>query len=184
MQNVLELEGKNIGMIELMEEKKLNEQIFYLALSTRRKFEKINKDITDGGREFPLDLCGSCAIVSAILFKVLKDGGYNPFFWCGENFCQGGGHCWVEVDGFIVDLTATQFAKKYKKVTVIPKDLVNKHKIYDFDQLNRHDLVPIKLAWEHQNPHSHLAKRIYRKFFDGLNMTVMGNKAFIKNMTF
>ena len=160
-------------------EKKLDGEIFSLALYARRRFEKINREI----EEFPSSLSGSCAIASAILFKVLKDKGHKPVFCCGEDCVSG--HCWIEVNDFVVDLTATQFRNcGYKKVNIIPKDKLHEHESYtSWNQLVRYEFVPVKLSWQHQNPHSKLAKDIYRRFFIGLDMTCTRNKVYIKNMT-
>jgi hypothetical protein len=55
---------------------------------------------------------GQCAIASWILCELLRMRGADPVFVLGS-FRHGGGeledHAWVEVDGMIVDATASQF---------------------------------------------------------------------------
>jgi hypothetical protein len=59
------------------------------------------------------DLCGACAICSVALCKSLKKFGYKPDLVNGmyEGYAC---HCWVELDGKIYDITATQFGLKDK----------------------------------------------------------------------
>lgn len=80
-----------------------------IASDTRRVIED---DLSD---QFPADMEGACAIASAILFDRLFLAGLNPRV--GYTIY----HCWVEVDCTIVDLTATQFGSKYKRVEIFSK---------------------------------------------------------------
>jgi hypothetical protein len=157
--------------------KNIDPNIFLFAYATRRKFEAVNKEIGF----FPADLRGACAIASATLFKVLKDAKYSPEFYCGESFASGG-HCWIVVDNFIVDITATQFGKKNKRVSIVPINNDRKH--YSWDRIWKHKLVPIKRAWMEQNPHSALAKKYYCELFSNIYARRNGNKLLIQNMTY
>lgn len=49
---------------------------------------------------YPKDLCGLCHIAALATFRKL--GGHIEIDHAGE-------HCWAVVDGFVVDVTATQF---------------------------------------------------------------------------
>lgn len=53
---------------------------------------------------FPDDLQGLCAIAARRLFLEFKNEGYSPKIAYQKN------HCFVLVDGYLVDVTATQFA--------------------------------------------------------------------------
>lgn len=61
------------------------------------------------------DMQGLCAICSYVLFKRLRKHGYKPVLvvaWC---------HAYVELENYILDVTATQFSKHWKKVVITPK---------------------------------------------------------------
>lgn len=65
-----------------------------------------------GPQTWPLDMEGLCAHGALKVFYMLKKKGYSPklVVWneAGDS-AELGGHCYVECDGFIVDITATQF---------------------------------------------------------------------------
>lgn len=71
--------------------------------------ERYNKT----SRLFPNHLMGACAIGAACVYNLLKNSGFEPFFikglykWEKHNYYDE--HCWVEVNQYIVDITATQF---------------------------------------------------------------------------
>lgn len=55
------------------------------------------------------DLMGACAIASYTLWKALKVLGYEKAnLVCVSTIDYG--HCWVEYRGYVIDITATQFA--------------------------------------------------------------------------
>ena len=55
-----------------------------------------------------------CAIASADVFRRLKAAGFKPEIWFKPD------HAFVHVNGYIVDVTATQFSSRYDDVIVIP----------------------------------------------------------------
>lgn len=60
------------------------------------------------------DFMGACAIASTTLTRILKRCGLPATFVLGRFYTPAGqhsSHAWVEVDGVIVDVTATQFGK-------------------------------------------------------------------------
>ncbi len=71
--------------------------------------------------KFSSDLCGMCAIASAIAFKALKRNGVDV------KICANDDHCWLHVlvDGttYALDLTAKQFGF-YGSVLFCPADKV------------------------------------------------------------
>jgi hypothetical protein len=82
----------------------LPNEVIKLAKAVRKSAENYTKRAGDG-HEFDQDLGGMCAIASRALWRVLKNHGYKPkFVHTGDGF-----HCWVELDGWILDVTATQF---------------------------------------------------------------------------
>lgn len=56
---------------------------------------------------FPEDLCGLCAIGAHMVADRLRRLGYTVTLIDGDD--GWGGHCWVEVAGYICDPTAGQF---------------------------------------------------------------------------
>lgn len=57
---------------------------------------------------FP-DLTGGCGIGAVVLVRILRRAGLRPELILGT--FERNPHAWVEVDGEIVDVTATQFGK-------------------------------------------------------------------------
>jgi hypothetical protein len=60
------------------------------------------------------DLGGWCAIASAHLHDQLVERGFS------SRIAYNSHHCFVIVGGHIVDITATQFGERYKKIHVQP----------------------------------------------------------------
>lgn len=92
-------------------------------------FEKIRK-IAGEAREwaerkqrkyqffFRADLCGMCAKASGYLFELLRKEGIKAKLAINDQ------HCFILVDDFIVDITATQFGRD--KIYIIPLDEAEK----------------------------------------------------------
>lgn len=53
------------------------------------------------------DLCGACAIASYTLWRALRAIGRQARLVAVEGGFSA--HCWVELSGYVVDITATQF---------------------------------------------------------------------------
>ena len=99
-------------------------QIKTIARSVRKWAEK-----TYGNSNyFTKSLSGLCAICSYRLFLKLKEKGISSEFV--NNYWSQ--HCFVLVDNYIVDVTATQFCyeKKMPKVLVKRLDKVNDREIW------------------------------------------------------
>lgn len=95
------------------------------------------------------NLCGMCVICSYILYKKLKKAGYKPYF------VSTWGHAFIELDGYILDVTATQF--NLARILIAPKDssVVNR---YCYTEIMTHtqDLRTIRnefANWGIQNPY-------------------------------
>jgi len=66
---------------------------------------------------------GACGVMSYAMYQVLKRLGLKPVLALAGPQTQTFQHCWVEVDGLIVDLTATQFGyDKTVQVTSRPSE--------------------------------------------------------------
>jgi hypothetical protein len=68
--------------------------------------------------DFPKDLGGLCAIASGELHARLKRNGISSTIVLYEGFELG--HCFVEAEGHVVDVTATQFHNVKEKVVLRP----------------------------------------------------------------
>lgn len=86
------------------------EDILITAALTRQACEQYNERYGD----FLPCLSGMCAMASQFLFHNLKEEGHSPTFILAYN--AGGAHCWVSIDTFHVDITATQFDEKVLRV--------------------------------------------------------------------
>ncbi len=88
------------------------------ALICRTFFENQVNRLKDAPNYSSPRLSCYCAIASAYLCSRLRRLGYRScFFVLGEY--NGHDHCWVELDGRIIDITATQF-KGITRVVYIP----------------------------------------------------------------
>jgi hypothetical protein len=89
------------------------DSIKVLARKARKFTEQFAKEHPDIGN--PSDLNCYCAIGSWILFSLAEREGYSPKFVEGTylfsnlRLMDELNHCWVEVDGIVCDITATQF---------------------------------------------------------------------------
>ena len=62
-------------------------------------------------------LGGLCGVASDLLVRELRAHGISSTLVFGEFLFSdrryGGSHCWVECDGYIIDITATQFGEQF-----------------------------------------------------------------------
>lgn len=64
---------------------------------------------------YPYDLCGMCAITAGHLHRALRQAGFKSVIACGPF------HCFVLLNGYVVDVTATQFeGHRNRKVLIRP----------------------------------------------------------------
>ncbi|MCZ2222509.1 MAG: hypothetical protein LC122_02650 [Chitinophagales bacterium] len=75
--------------------------------------------------EWDDNLGGACVIGSAFMVKALQKINLNPIFNWGSFHSQNRhyGHCWVNLNNHIIDVTATQFAE-LENIKVV---YINKH---------------------------------------------------------
>ena len=70
-------------------------------------------------------LSGYCGVASAVLVHVFRKGGFratyvNGMYGATGNYMKNRYHTWVESNGFIWDVTATQFGRR-ERVLVVNK---------------------------------------------------------------
>ena len=114
---------------------------------------------------FQPDLTCACAVSSWTLWRLLKKQGVNANFISGRHIGNiylsyekeidegravdishlGDGHCWVEVDNEIIDITATQF-DKCDSVCIVKSD-ERKLKYYIPQQSNLRAIREINQTW-------------------------------------
>jgi hypothetical protein len=114
------------------------------------------------------DLAGACAIASYTLYRCLIKLGYQPKLIMADSGC--GCHCWVELNNYIIDLTATQFNKALPKVLIVSKysykKLIPELKNYKTLSNNKNAVKFIK-TWDQQSPLIYLSK--IRRLVKNLN---------------
>lgn len=76
-----------------------------IALRVRRTIERLAGDGSIGEDEVtpPPSLKGACGAAAYLLTKLLQQAGFKALL------VDGNGHCWTELDGRVIDVTATQF---------------------------------------------------------------------------
>lgn len=100
----------------------------------------------------PHDLCGWCAISAAQLFRELRKESINA------ELHYVSGHCFVVVDDYIVDVTATQFAEfKDKKINIIHTKEAEQHWFYTAEKVFAHPAQLRKYQLEEQWPRRQIA---------------------------
>jgi hypothetical protein len=138
----------------------LNE-ITRLAEEVRGAIKKLAVEIEREER-YAVDtysLDGMCAIASYTLQQVLLDHEYESEFVLAildidDLNCS---HCWVEIDGWIIDITATQFGPEYNEVHIVPigdNDPINN--IYGGRNQKTVKTPMIFAAWGATGPHYHM----------------------------
>ena len=78
-------------------------QIRNVAKTVRKWAEEYAKE-----NHYTRDLCGMCAIAAGETWRRLKGRGANPIL-CIAMYDPPFAHCFVECNGYIIDVTATQY---------------------------------------------------------------------------
>lgn len=95
--------------------------IHKLGLAVRKFLHRLRRYYPEAIAD---DLTGACAIGSAMLARLLRRVGYRATFVVGvyESGTKSSTHAWVELDGEIVDVTATQFGRHHPAVLLTDAD--------------------------------------------------------------
>lgn len=82
--------------------------------------------------EWDYDLGGACGVASYHLMRLANKVKVYPDFVAGTFSMDGEsqGHCWIEYQNHIVDLTATQFSIDYDAIHIVPTN--DMHYLFDF----------------------------------------------------
>ncbi len=116
------------------------------------------KELTKDNNSIASDMGGACAIGSYILYRILKKKSYDAEFILLESYIC---HCFVRLNGFILDITVKQFEtfeKELPNILIIKENRYFKHvpelkKCYLDNKTfsNRNALNKIK-SWDDQSP--------------------------------
>ncbi len=100
----------------------------------------------------PGDLCGWCAISAAQLFRELRKEKINA------ELHYVSGHCFVVVDDYIVDVTATQFSEfADKKINIIHTKEAEQYWFYTAEKVFTHPTQLRKYQLEERWPRRQIA---------------------------
>lgn len=106
--------------------KKIRDQVIQQGLAVRKWAQ-------DKAGNYEQDLCGWCAICSAELWKRLGKIGLSAEIFVTEVY--GISHVFLMMDGYIVDVTASQFSEFQRyEVVIIPE---GEGKAYGFYEGNK-----------------------------------------------
>jgi hypothetical protein len=94
----------------MYEEKYPSSFVIELAQKVRNRVVELEEE--EEGNYADGTLGGFCAIASRALWAVLRRHGFKPEFKCAR-LVDRGLHCWIELEGYIIDITATQFGSMW-----------------------------------------------------------------------
>jgi len=95
-------------------------KLITLARTARKKIEALSQ--VESG---PAHLQGYCGIAARYIELLASKESISPDLVVGHfrsynrilnEYCWRAGHCWIEYDGYIIDLTATQFRNVITKI--------------------------------------------------------------------
>ena len=101
--------------------------------------------VTKNSEHYTRSLCGFCAIAAGKVFTELLKANYAPVIhlWEGRK-CT---HCFIQVDDYVVDITATQFEEfRDKKVLILHEKEAIEYRYYSTSKT----FDSIKALREHQ----------------------------------
>lgn len=111
--------------------------LLQLASEARKDIELLVPDY------YPYNLWGACGSASYHLMRLANISNIYPTFVGGTFITDGNdnskwGHCWIEYQNYVIDLTATQFGS-YPNINVVPKN-DHHYSVFDFRSDNQ-DIV-------------------------------------------
>lgn len=97
------------------------------------------------------DLGGACAIASYALWRVLKAKGHAATLVYQTDMAEA--HCWVEVYGHVIDITASQYGGPDVAITRVgnPPDWAYAYTDFTHRRINQEAVREVK-RWDDQNP--------------------------------
>ena len=99
---------------------KLSKKIKYLCTYVWKRVSTW----VENNYEIGIYLGGACVIASYALYRILKHKGFSPTLVMAMDKNEYHGHCWVELDDTVIDLTPRQFDPD------LPDILYSKRKTY------------------------------------------------------
>lgn len=131
----------------------MNDELKLIAKVARKAIERFAKDHDDIGRIRDLECY--CAIGSYFLCMVARKFGYHLTLIEGVAYDQSSpndtNHCWVQYQGKVIDITATQFGytSKVRIVNIANKD-------YTVVRANNNARQSLRAGWDDQSPYNYL----------------------------
>lgn len=95
-------------------------------------------------------LQGACLIASYALYQVLKANSYSPKLVLGTDWKLVSSHAWIELDGYVLDITSTQFGYK-KEVLAIKADRYRLRKQFADTNISQYGIFE-RFDWGGQSP--------------------------------
>lgn len=103
-----------------------------------------------------LDFCGACAIVSTTLQEIFRKLGITATLVLSIDDDDNEGHCWVEVDEYVIDISATQFGGNRVEVFKFGKNPARiKTNAYSWRDRRENSVALLDLnmdTWYNQSP--------------------------------
>jgi hypothetical protein len=149
----------------------MRNKLLSYARKARRWAERLEEKECEEYDCFPRDLGGYCVIASIYLYKLLRDAGLNPRVIFNED------HAFVVCQGYLIDVTATQFNFCFKNdelatiddphpkvecFKIVPRGRHTKCGIWKLKggiQTPRGILNFMEKHWEYE-PHARIAKEL------------------------
>lgn len=136
-------------------------EIFPLLMQVREEMQNLAYRHDTIGKD---TLAGWCILTSYVLFHILKRRGYNP------EICRNDAHAFILLDGWYIDVTATQFNSPWNK---------EKHVLYPAIYCRK---KPAKNWVHHINEKTNDARNVWVSFCSGWSQPVPLSNPVIENM--
>jgi hypothetical protein len=120
-------------------------------------------------------LRGLCGIASYALYQALIKEGFRPEFKMADLPTTIGKHCWVELNGKVIDVTATQFGVPDRVFITRPTNRALTYFYESRSPFSYRDMRVVEnwkvnlLLWEPWSPCSESGKPVYEKILAAVN---------------
>ena len=120
-------------------------------------------------------LRGLCGIASYALYQALIKEGFRPTFMMGDMPTVLGKHCWVELNGKVIDVTATQFGVIDRVFVTKPTDRALSYFYESRSPFSYRDMPVFKewmdnlYDWAEWSPFTPEGRPVYEKILAAVN---------------
>lgn len=129
------------------------DQIRSHAQEFRAAIEQMEISEFPGSSFFESFPSGCCSDTSELFAKYLSENGVKVEYVCGINEC-GQSHAWIELENYIIDLTADQFTDVSSKITITQERIwhtqfmIEERRIADFESINDFNSRRLRLIYD------------------------------------